>query len=87
MFYSEALSLRAQLQVGAEGQGGVSPGGGVFPVTCDSALVFQARPNPDSDGSAELLRRLRLCKALQQRLSNKPLDFYTCTFRGAKLDK
>lgn len=59
MFYSEALSLRAQLQ---------------------------ARPNPDSDGSAELLRRLRLCKALQQRLSNKPLDFYTCTFRGAKLD-
>ncbi|XP_054996598.1 anoctamin-7 [Sorex araneus] len=48
---------------------------------------LQARPNPDSDGSAELLLRLRLRNPLQQHVPNKPLDFYTCTFRRSKLDK
>ncbi|XP_006145308.1 anoctamin-7 [Tupaia chinensis] len=48
---------------------------------------LQARPNPDSDGSAELLRRLRLPNPLQQHVPNKPLDFYTCSFRRSKMDR
>ncbi|XP_043853426.1 anoctamin-7-like isoform X1 [Dromiciops gliroides] len=46
---------------------------------------LQVQPNPDSDGSAEILRQLHLPNPLQQHVPNKPLDFYTCAFRRSKL--
>ncbi|KAG8506610.1 Anoctamin-7, partial [Galemys pyrenaicus] len=46
----------------------------------DPALVPQARPNPDLNGSAELLQRLRLRNPLQQHVPNKPLNFCKCPF-------
>ncbi|XP_043853427.1 anoctamin-7-like isoform X2 [Dromiciops gliroides] len=48
---------------------------------------LQVQPNPDSDGSAEILRQLHLPNPLQQHVPNKPLDFYTCAFRRSKLSK
>uniref|UniRef100_A0A4X2L7R0 Anoctamin n=1 Tax=Vombatus ursinus TaxID=29139 RepID=A0A4X2L7R0_VOMUR len=48
---------------------------------------LQVQPNPDADGSAEILRQLRLPNPLQQHVPNKPLDFYTCAFRRSKLSK
>uniref|UniRef100_A0A7N4P3N4 Anoctamin n=1 Tax=Sarcophilus harrisii TaxID=9305 RepID=A0A7N4P3N4_SARHA len=47
----------------------------------------QVQPNPDTNGSAEILRQLRLPNPLQQHVPNKPLDFYTCAFRKSKLSK
>ncbi|XP_074072956.1 anoctamin-7-like [Macrotis lagotis] len=48
---------------------------------------LQVQPNPDTDGSAEILRQLRLPNPWQQHVPNKPLDFYTCAFRRSKLSK
>ncbi|KAF5924738.1 hypothetical protein HPG69_004610 [Diceros bicornis minor] len=88
VFYAEELSLRAPPQVGGVGWGGVSLGAesphvpdspGVLP-----ALYPQARPNSDSDRSAELLRRLRL--RLRNPLQRHMLDFCTCTFCRSELD-
>ncbi|XP_067422321.1 anoctamin-7-like isoform X2 [Emydura macquarii macquarii] len=48
---------------------------------------LQAQPNPDRNGSDEVLRRLRVPNALRQHVPNKPPDYYTCAFRKSKLEK
>ncbi|XP_054856935.1 anoctamin-7-like [Eublepharis macularius] len=48
---------------------------------------LQAHPNPDSNGSDLLLRRLRLPNPMAQAVPSKPPDFYTCAFRKSKLDR
>ncbi|KAG8142257.1 hypothetical protein E2320_006193 [Naja naja] len=46
-----------------------------------------AHPNPDRNSSDHLLRKLRIPNLMDQRVPNKPVDYYTCAFRKSKLDR
>ncbi|KAL7976188.1 hypothetical protein Chor_008285 [Crotalus horridus] len=48
---------------------------------------LQAHPNPDRNSSDDLLRKLRIPNLMDQRVPNKPVDYYTCAFRKSKLDR
>uniref|UniRef100_A0A8C5WT35 Anoctamin n=1 Tax=Laticauda laticaudata TaxID=8630 RepID=A0A8C5WT35_LATLA len=48
---------------------------------------LQAHPNPDRNSSDHLLRKLRIPNLMDQRVPNKPVDYYTCAFRKSKLDR
>ncbi|CAN8016333.1 unnamed protein product, partial [Ixodes persulcatus] len=47
----------------------------------------QAHPNPSVNWSAGLLGTLRIPNIMDNEVPNKPLDFYTCTFKKSKLDR
>ncbi|XP_060540526.1 anoctamin-7-like isoform X1 [Pantherophis guttatus] len=48
---------------------------------------LQAHPNPDRNSSDHLLRKLCIPNVMDQRVPNKPVDYYTCAFRKSKLDR
>ncbi|CAJ0968128.1 unnamed protein product, partial [Ranitomeya imitator] len=48
---------------------------------------LQAQPNPDNNTSDRFLQRLHLPNPMYQHVPNKPLDYYTCTFRKSKLQR
>lgn len=48
---------------------------------------LQAHPNPSVNWSAGLLGTLRIPNIMDNEVPNKPLDFYTCTFKKSKLDR
>ncbi|CAN7987566.1 unnamed protein product, partial [Ixodes pacificus] len=47
----------------------------------------QAHPNPSVNWSAGLLGTLRIPNIMDDEVPNKPLDYYTCTFKKSKLDR
>ncbi|XP_042146246.1 anoctamin-7 [Ixodes scapularis] len=48
---------------------------------------LQAHPNPSVNWSAGLLGTLRIPNIMDDEVPNKPLDYYTCTFKKSKLDR
>lgn len=53
----------------------------------DLLFLCQAHPNPDRNSSDDLLRKLRIPNLMDQRVPNKPVDYFTCAFRKSKLDR
>lgn len=48
---------------------------------------LQAHPNPSVNWSAGVLATLRIPNIMEADVPNKPLDYYTCTFKCSKLDR
>ncbi|KAM4651231.1 anoctamin-7-like [Discoglossus pictus] len=48
---------------------------------------LQAQPNPDTNTSDRVLRRLHIPNPMDHHVPNKPLDYYTCAFRRSKLQR
>ncbi|XP_064459416.1 anoctamin-7-like isoform X1 [Ornithodoros turicata] len=48
---------------------------------------LQAHPNPSVNWSANLLSLLRIPNIMDSDIPNRPLDYYTCTFKKSKLDR
>ncbi|KAL3228035.1 hypothetical protein MRX96_003966 [Rhipicephalus microplus] len=48
---------------------------------------LQAHPNPSVNWSAGVLAALRIPNIMEADVPNKPLDYYTCTFKCSKLDR
>ncbi|XP_077510547.1 anoctamin-7-like isoform X1 [Amblyomma americanum] len=48
---------------------------------------LQAHPNPSVNWSAGVLAALRIPNIMEAEVPNKPLDYYTCTFKRSKLDR
>ena len=51
------------------------------------SLILQAHTNPSSNWSARMLRKLRIPNIMSNTVPNKPLDFFTCSFKRSKIKK
>ncbi|XP_071805563.1 anoctamin-7-like isoform X2 [Asterias amurensis] len=73
-FYAEELNFRAPLQLNT-GPAADIPG------------EEDAHTNPSSNWSARMLRKLRIPNIMSNNVPNKPLDFFTCSFKRSKIKK
>ncbi|XP_022096905.1 anoctamin-7-like isoform X1 [Acanthaster planci] len=72
-FFAEELNFRAPLQI--------------YSGTASDLPGADAHTNPSSNWSARMLKKVHIPNIMQNNVPNKPLDFFTCTFKRSKLHK